>query len=158
MIIGDFSNSDIESIQKLGDNFKEAYNWLKNNNMNDLAGGKHVISNAVYVVKQRYSTKPKKDGLFEAHKRYIDIQFLISGEEFVYAMNPNQNAKVAVEYSNEKDIMFYSANGMDKYTHTIRLFPGNFAIFYPDDWHMPCIMDENDGVKTVEKIVLKVLV
>ncbi len=150
------SITSLSKISKLDPNFKEAFLWIQSTDLTLLAEGKHIISGALFAIKQKYKTKPKAEGLLEAHKRYIDIQFLISGSELVYASNPVEGCEVKQPYSEEKDIMFYSAQGMDNYMHRIRLFKGNFAIFYPEDWHMPCILDEKVGSEEVEKIVIKI--
>lgn len=148
--------SSLSEIEKLGPHFKQAVAWIQSTDLQNLAEGKHTISNSLYAIKQKYKTKPKADGLLEAHKRYIDIQFLISGAEWVFASNPIDGCEIKQPYNEEKDIIFYSPNGKDTFIHSIRLFNGNFAVFYPEDWHMPCILDENTGSEEVEKIVIKV--
>ena len=154
MIIDSFSK--ISRIADFGPHFKRAVSWVNSTDLNQLGEGKHIIEGSLYAIKQKYKTKAKSEGLLEAHKHYIDIQFLISGSEIVYASNPIENCQVKQEYSEEKDIMFYSPQKQDRFMHTIRLFHGNFAVFFPEDWHMPCIFDETVGSQDVVKIVIKV--
>ena len=88
---------------------------------------------------------------YEAHKKYIDIQFVADGHETIY-YNPVDKCTPTVEFDVEKDYGLYTAN-----VHTVLDAPaGTFAIFFPEDAHAPSL---NAGaVSHVKKIVIKVLV
>ena len=113
--------------------------------LNTPCGQYSVIEDEVYAIVQEYTTKDS--GQLESHKDYIDIQYLIAGEEKIgYATLTNQTP--ATEYT--PDIVFYK----DKADFYITMKPGDFAIFYPQDLHMPCI--KSDTQKYVKKVVVKV--
>jgi YhcH/YjgK/YiaL family protein len=93
-------------------------------------------------------TKDISEGRWEAHKKYIDVQFVAQGSElFGYAsMN---NMKEETEYDTEKDVYFLEGNG-----NFIDLQEGMFGVFFPHDVHMPSI-SKDKSIK-VKKVVVKV--
>jgi YhcH/YjgK/YiaL family protein len=103
----------------------------------------------LFALCQEYSTKPDRDCFWEAHRKYIDIQFIAAGvEEIGYA--PLASLKIVQEYDPEKDFTKLLGEGA-----TLRLTEGMFAIFFPHDAHKPCLAP--GGVSgPVRKIVVKV--
>jgi YhcH/YjgK/YiaL family protein len=87
--------------------------------------------------------------LFEAHKKYADIQVLISGEEKIGVL-PLDATTVTVPYDEEKDIMFLTAEG-ENYRDAM---PGKFFLFFPEDAHRPTVKKTENS--QVRKIVVKV--
>ena len=88
---------------------------------------------------------------FEAHRRYIDIQCLLSGTETIYWM-PREWCTVRQEYSAEKDIELLE----DGQASALILRPGIFAVFFPHDAHKPgCFAARQEAVR---KLVIKVRV
>ena len=66
----------------LSSKIEEALKYLENNNLKDFANGKYeILGDEIYVNVQDYHTKPLSEGKWEAHRKYIDIQFMIEGEE-----------------------------------------------------------------------------
>ena len=128
-------------------------NFLKDNDLADFENGRYEISgNAVYASVQDYTSKPIEEGKFEAHRKYIDIQFVIKGEEKIGIGNVNDFSE-STQYNDEKDIVFLESE--NKKFDFVELKEGDFAIFYPKDAHMPCIsLQKPDYVK---KVVIKVL-
>ncbi len=105
---------------------------------------------AIMPIVQEYDTKPLADGFLETHTRYIDIQYLITGEELIgYA--PLAGQAVHTPYDTDKDIAF-----LEGAADPIRVQQGQFAVFFPHDAHMPGrTMGEP---KRVRKVVIKVAV
>lgn len=81
---------------------------------------------------QAYDSKPVNDTP-EAHRKYIDIQFLISGAEKI-GVAPLEEMTEEVEARPEGDIWFYHGP-----TDEITLTGDRFAVFFPGDTHAPCI-------------------
>jgi YhcH/YjgK/YiaL family protein len=101
-----------------------------------------------FVLEQAYNSKDREDCFFESHKKYIDVQFILSGEEIIEVSNINLLA-VALAYNEELDFIKYEdANG----SSSIVLKAGDVAIFYPQDAHMPCIK-VTDALKVVKAVV-----
>ncbi len=147
MVIDTLDNSSRYEV--LHPRFKAAFDFLRRPDLGAVAPGRTAIDgDALFAIVQTYDTKPIQEGKIEAHKRYIDIQFVVEGEEFVgYA--PLGGQAVATPFDAEKDIAFY--DGEAWFT---RLRKGMFAIFYPEDAHLPC--RHTDKPSRVKKIVLKI--
>ena len=115
--------------------------------------GTYQLTPRVKAIVSEYETKVKNEVGFEAHKKNIDIQYLLKGEERIACM-PIEKLTETEPYSEEKDAAFYAAEGVVVQTMTIG--GGYFAIFFPQDGHMPqlCV----DEPKKVKKVVVKVVV
>lgn len=103
----------------------------------------------LYALVQEYNTKPVEQGMWEAHRRYVDVQYVLRGQERMgFASLENM---VLGEYIPEKDFLPMSGKG-----NFVDVFAGAFVIFFPQDGHMPglCV----DTPEPVRKIVLKVKV
>lgn len=105
-----------------------------------------------FVLEQAYNSKDREDCFFESHRKYIDVQFILGGEEIIEVSNTNLLA-VALVYNEELDYIKYEDK---KECSSIVLKAGDVAIFYPQDAHMPCIKVKN-SVKVI-KAVVKVMV
>ncbi len=134
---------------KLGENFQKGFEFLKNTDLKKLENGKYEIEgDNVFVSVQDYQTKPESEGKFEAHKKYADIQFIISGEEKIGYTNI-RNCTPTTFYDDTNDIVFLEGKG-----DFITAHENSFLIFMPQDAHMPCI--SIDDSKYVKKAVVKV--
>ena len=100
------------------------------------------------VYMQEYDSKEAKEVRGESHRRYIDLQCVISGEEIIgYQVREGQEV---LEEIPEKDIVFYPNTGMTK----LRMRAGMFAVFFPGEIHAPCqISGRRERVK---KAVFKI--
>lgn len=91
--------------------------------------------------------KGKKDALLEAHKKYIDIHYVISGEDLIGWRPLELCNEVSQEYCEKSDKIFFK----DSPESWFKLRPGQFVIFFPHDAHAPMAHKE-----FVRKIILKV--
>jgi len=110
----------------------------------ELAGG-------AFVMEQAYLTKARPDGFFESHRRYIDVQVIVAGEE---AMEVEDIARLSptTDYDSERDLRKY-ADTADATRLTMRA--GDAALFFPADGHMPSLQ-LRDRAQLVHKAVVKV--
>ena len=108
-----------------------------------------IDGDKVYALFQRYETKPVNDSP-EAHKKYIDLQYLIDGEEFI-GVAPLSTMKKEVEARPDGDIYFYEGE-----TVKLPIGGGRFMVLFPEDAHAPCIAA--GGSKPVHKVVIKIAV
>jgi len=119
-----------------------------NNNVNvKTADGKYNITKGIYAVIQTCQPKPKKEQVLEKHKKYIDLQLVLSGKEKIGWKFFDKKFKVLKRYNTKNDISFYS-NKPDTF---INLKKGDFAIFFPEDTHAPLCCD-----KAVKKCIVKI--
>ena len=116
-----------------------------------IAKGVYPINSRVKAIVSEYETKSVNEYGYEAHKKFIDIQCVLMGQEKVCCL-PIEGLKETVTYVEGKDAAFYDTNSQAK---EMLIGNGYFAIFYPQDGHMPqlCI----DKPQMVKKVVVKVL-
>lgn len=117
--------------------------------LDTLKPGKYVIDgdNAFAMITEG----PEKDfdqSAWESHRKYIDLHYVISGEEKIGAA-PVATAAVTRPYDAEHDIANYTADG--KYYIAT---PSEFFLFFPGDAHRPGI--KTPGHETDKKLVIKI--
>lgn len=124
------------------------YNFLKENAGKILSDGKHIIDENCYVAVSEYNTN-NGEGLFEGHRKYIDLQMVVEGEEYVRVQNLD-DCILKVDYDDAKDVVFYDANSW----HNIYLTKGYFLVLEENDLHKPgvCITQASKVKKYVFKI------
>ncbi len=146
MVIDTLDN--LEKYVSLNPLFKEVVDFLKANDINSLEPGKHQIKGAdLFVNIQNAKGKTKEVALLETHKKMIDIQIPLSAAE-TFGYTPLCGLPDA-EYNEEKDITKYEGLA-DTY---VTCEPGEFAIFFPQDGHAPCITDEPEIKKAIFKVL-----
>lgn len=150
MIIDTLQNAGL--YHGLGARFVKAFQYLQETDFSKVEKGRYEIdgSNIIAIVNE-YDTIPTTGEQMESHKKYTDIQYIVSGEElighdFLQAQTPSK------VYSEEEDFMLFGETPV----FFSRLQQGMFAIFFPTDLHMPNIK-VNEPVK-VKKVVMKVSV
>ncbi len=135
----------------LGEKYKKAFDFIEKASRELLTPGKYVIDgDDVYASVSEYDTKTG-DVVYEAHKDYVDIQYILSGHENIYWKNI-KDCNVTTEYNSEKDCALLTAEN----PVALDMQRGNFAILFPDDVHAPC--RTAGEVSHVKKIVVKVKV
>ncbi|TDO05361.1 YhcH/YjgK/YiaL family protein [Sunxiuqinia elliptica] len=131
--------------------WEKAFHFLSTTDLKNIEPGKYELErDSLFAKVELYQTKDENNTRFESHRRYADIQYLISGKEYIGVVSLSKMQKVTVPYNSEKDITFYcSAERNYRLADNSRFF-----IFFPDDAHCPCRkVDNNEAVK---KIVMKV--
>ena len=102
----------------------------------------------IYAIPQKYTLKKKEEKTIESHHKYIDIQVMIEGMEYLgYA---DKNILQSLGYDEEHDF--------ERLTGTLTFLPfykDFFAVLFPQDAHMPGVQGQN-STTTVNKIVIKV--
>lgn len=148
MIVDHFSNAD--RYATLGPLFKQAFDFLHTVDLETLPDGRHDLANdALFALAQRYHTKPHSEGFWEAHRRYIDLQFIVQGTERIgYA--PLYRMRLE-SHDPERDLSVLQGTG-----DFLTLTDGCFMLLWPEDVHMPGLQAEHSG--TVRKIVFKIAV
>jgi YhcH/YjgK/YiaL family protein len=147
MIIDKTDN--ISKYTSLGEKFQKAFTFIIDPELLFLEPGRYEIDGeVVYALISEYIPKDLSEGKFESHKKYIDLQFVAKGEELIgYA--PYEGQKILSGYNDVKDISFFEG---DK--SFIKIGHGMFALFFPDELHMPGIKTQNPN--PVKKVVVKI--
>jgi YhcH/YjgK/YiaL family protein len=147
MIIDKIENFDI--YKALGKRIEKALEYITNTDLKNIQPGKYEIDGEnIFALISEYKTKSEHEGKLEAHRKYIDVQYVINGEELM------DNALLGVQqilepYKEENDIIFFK--GEKSFT---KVSSGMFAIFFPQDVHMPGI--STGKISDVKKLVIKI--
>ncbi|TVQ23083.1 MAG: DUF386 domain-containing protein [Spirochaetaceae bacterium] len=105
----------------------------------------------VYAMFQSITTEGESGRFYEAHRDYIDIQYIASGEETIRVVDVEALTETT-PYDPQRDVAFYALGpGTD-----LRLHAGDFAILYPHEAHLPKLPSGTPA--PVQKIVIKVRV
>lgn len=127
-----------------------AFAYLQSTDLENAAPGKvEIDGDRVFALIQEYNTKPRAQGFWEAHRQYLDVQYVVKGLEHMGFANLEQ--LTAGVYDASKD--FLPLDGVGSF---VLLPAGMFTIFMPQDGHMPGIaVNEPQPVK---KVVVKVAI
>ncbi len=115
-----------------------------------LPNGVSEIGKGVKAIVSEYKTKLQNENGYEAHHRYIDIQFPLVGIEKVKC-RPLEFLTVTKEYDSNNDYLLYSGvqSGSD-----LIIGNGYFLVLFPEDGHMPQLCVEEPMV--IKKLTMKV--
>jgi biofilm protein TabA len=119
----------------------------------EMPDGRYDIAGSdVFALVQSYETAAPGDKKYEAHRDYLDIQYVAAGSEVVYYA-PVNRLQPLTGYQADEDCQLYADPAV---ATGLQLTAGSFAIFYPQDGHKPgCV---NGHVSQVKKVVVKVRV
>jgi biofilm protein TabA len=148
MIIDQISNA--HHYYAVHSKFKRAFDYLHQINADTIPVGKYGIDGeAIYAMVQEYNTRLKEQGFWEAHRRYIDLQYVVQGTEgFGYT---NISHLQQGEYDASKDFLPLHGDG-----NLFTLHSGSFVLLLPEDAHMPGMAIGSPS--PVKKIVVKISV
>jgi len=114
------------------------------------ASHRHELAGGAYAMEMAYLTKPRAEGFFETHRRYIDIQVVVEGDE-IMEVAPAGTLGLAQPYDAAKDFTRHT----DAHAPSVlRVAAGHAAVFWPEDAHMPSLTVGRPAL--VRKTVVKV--
>lgn len=130
--------------------FKKAFEFLRKIKNQPFNEGKILIENEnIYAIISLNKGLNPEESKIEAHRKYIDIQMPLSKTEKMGWRSLEHLSQIAIEYNEEKDILFFE----EKASHFISVEPGEFVMFFPQDGHQPCIAEGD-----IKKVVVKILI
>ena len=113
-------------------------------------GRSEIDGDRLYASVSTYDTGPREERRFESHKKYIDVQVLLEGEEAI-DVSLEKDHPILEAYDEKKEVVFLKP---PKEFASLVMKPGRFAVFYPQDVHRPgCSLQDK---RRVRKIVVKV--
>lgn len=137
--------------RKLHPLFAQAFDALQAEDWTQRKDGRYELAGPrLYAMVQRYQSKPREQGKWEAHRRYIDIQYVAAGAEQL-GWADRDSLRITDSYDEAKEAMFLAGDGS-----FVKVAAGSFVVFLPHDAHMPGIALA--GPEPVTKVVLKVAV
>ena len=144
----------IDTIENLGKYvalnplFADVVEFLKNNDLQTVEEGQHFIKDKdLFVNIQVAKGKTQDAAVLETHIEMIDIQIPITCEE-TFGYTPLCDLP-DFEYNAEKDITKYGDTKAQTY---VTVKPGQFVIFFPQDGHAPCIINQPEIKKAIFKV------
>jgi len=133
----------------LRDGCSEAFGFLDHPGMAELPDGKYPIAGeCIYAIVVRTQGRRVSEGQLEGHRRHIDIQYVVTGDESM-GWSPAGQLTEAVPYDEERDLVFFKGEPES----IVRIPPGSFAVLLPTDAHLPLI-----GSGPIHKVVVKVAI
>ncbi|WP_299315621.1 YhcH/YjgK/YiaL family protein [uncultured Aquimarina sp.] len=130
--------------------FEEIFSKLKTLTI-DIPNGNYYECDAYYFKVISYDTKVNPT-IIESHRKEVDIQILLSGNERIKIYNPKQ-VNISATYDKEIDCQFYKSIGIPDLE--LNLSPGKMAVFFPQDIH-GCQYPVNNTIENIKKIVIKI--
>ena len=131
MVVGTLSAC--ERYYVFGENFKKAFEFLKNNDITKMELGRHDIDgDNVFILVQAYNSKSIDNCGLEAHKKYADVHYVAEGFEYLGYGPLERAGEPTAEYDPGNDAVFY-----EKECQYVLLEKGDIAIVFPEDVHMP---------------------
>ena len=111
-----------------------------------------LLGDDLFAIVMSYQTGSPENAEIEAHRKYLDIQAVITGEEGI-GWSQVEALEIDTPYDESQDAELYKrpAQGLLR----VDLFPGDFMALFPHDAHMPAIMTQQGSVFT-KKVVVKV--
>jgi len=116
------------------------------------SGVTHIDNEAIYARVMSYETRGPDDAVLETHEQYVDVQMALAGAEGIDWF-PKSGLEVKTPYDAVTDVTFYHRPGVSP-AH-VDVHPGTFAVFFPEDAHMPQLV-VGDAPAEVKKVVVKV--
>ena len=148
MIIDMLDNAD----RYLGFNkgFRRAFAYLMRDDLLKLEPGRYEVdTDRVYAIVEDAQGRDKNDAQLEAHKKYIDIQLVVKGTDNMGWKLRSSCSDISKSYDEKMDILFFN----DEPDAWFPVTAGTFAIFSPEDAHMPLISEGR-----LRKVIMKVAV
>lgn len=148
MILDSLNNT--EKVERLHPLFKKAFDYIKETDFSKVEDGKYELDGSrLFVSVVSLTGKDKNDAAIETHKKYIDIQLPLLGVEKIGWKSGCELQEESIPYDEAKDIAFY----VDRPTAYTKIYPGQFAVYFPEDGHAPGIGEGN-----IRKVIIKVQV
>ena len=130
-----------------------ALEYLRATDLMSVAIGRHdVDGDRLFALVQEYTTRAADQCVWEAHRKYIDVQCVVAGAERM-GVAELASSTVREPYDPARDVAFFEP-GRD----SVIVSAGMFAIFWPDDVHSPGGMVDDAAPRAVRKIVIKAAV
>lgn len=130
-IINTYNNPSNNS--NLNERINKAIEYISNLDFEKLNVGRYDVSDDFYYNVQEYDAFEDGACLFESHRKYVDIQWIVEGMERLY-IDDISHLELIVEYNAEKDVVHYKENGCPS---SMLLTKGSCAVLLPKDAHKP---------------------
>lgn len=134
-----------------GEVLKRCFAYLEQTDFTALAEGRYELDDGIFALVQQYEPKTFAASRPEAHVKYADIQYIVSGSEQIGWSLLTDASHKSEDCLAERDACFF-----DKVENEamLTLTSGMGAVFFPCDVHRPCVSTGQSG--QVKKVVVKI--
>lgn len=115
----------------LNDRLEKAIEYISLLNFSALTTGKHEVEDGFFFTVQEYEAFDENESVYESHKQYIDIQWMVEGYEKLYITDV-KNLNVSVPYDADRDVINYELSNNKS---GMLLSKGSCAVLFPNDAH-----------------------
>lgn len=148
------TKENLQAYASLNPYFEKAFAALKEVAAEEFVKGRHPVDGAdIYINAAQYQTHPAEGAKAEAHRIYIDVMWMISGNEQIGVVPVEDLTDITKEYAEAGDALL--ANLPETYT-ALRMTPDSVCILFPEDGHAPGLIADEQG--EVKKLICKVRV
>lgn len=149
---------NIDNIDKDGGDFHpiiySVLEYLRTTDFSNFAEGSYPLPHMDFIAKlQRYKTRPVDECKPESHIKFIDVQYVVKGEEILGWCPQSPDLEIETPYDEKNDVTFYKTLLPES---SMILFDRTYAVLFPLDVHRPCGSLEDDEPSDVTKIVVKI--
>lgn len=142
-------------VGKIGDHLSvnsvinKVLNVIRGTDLTTIELGEHTLDDGMIMIVAEYETLTEKSA--EQHKKFVDLQYIVSGEEIIGVGFDDSGNEVIDEYNDVKDRVKY---GEIVNETELKMVPGMYAVFFPMDIHRPgCVLGKKVKVR---KVVIKI--
>ena len=138
----------------ISEGLREAFQALRTSELDPYVTGKtEIIPDKLYFIKNAYSPKEfGSESLLEAHRDFIDVMYMVEGEELIYVKPTDRLRQIDKPYDASIEALLTRPEGDET---AVLLQQGQFLVLFPQDAHCPA---NRAGSETVKKIICKVKV
>lgn len=130
---------------------EKAMEFIRDCMENDMTSGRYELDGEnMYALVMSYEPRERENPRYESHEKYIDIQCITRGSEYQWCTS-REEAEQTTEYDAAKDVAFHSFSSQG---HKLHLTAGTFAVYFPQDVHLPGMPDGSTGECT--RVVVKI--
>ena len=149
MILDTLKNK--EQYAQLHPRFKQVFDFIEQHDIASMECGRHDIDgDDIFLSVQELELKPTAEARLELHRKYIDIQLLLRGEEELFGWSEKKDCLTPeTEFDEAKDIQLFTDIPQCFYT----VGQGQFTILFPEDGHAPML-----GEGHVKKCIFKIAI
>ncbi len=148
MIIDRLANAS--PLYRLPPGLARALEYLRATDMRSVALGRHDLDgDQLFALVQEYTTRAADQCVWEAHRRYVDVQLVVTGAERMGVAALGQ-LREREAYDSARDVAFFEPG-----SEFVTIRAGMFAIFGPEDVHSPCHAAGQPAL--VRKVVVKAM-
>lgn len=150
MIFGEYTNQALQENGLTSPLWQQAFTWIQEHAATAPHGEHEIIGRDLYANVMRIPAVSEQEGVFEVHAQYIDIHYCIEGAELI-GFAPLATLTEKTSFDTEKDYQLFVPS--EEYSVYL-MQKGDFAIFFPQEPHMPKI--RTGSYNNLNKVVIKI--